>query len=126
MGQLSNDKLLNATEQAFNKAGVLPQTTCGSGKLRPINARTTQAGGRRLSVTAAVDVSLVYTTEQQTMYTKVKAGDALQSGLQTGFVQALQEAGVTQATASMSVGAITIEGGTAVYNGTTTPDSLSA
>jgi len=118
--QLSNNKLLNATEQAFNKTGILPQDKCGSGKLQPINARVGSGsnGGRRLDSTAAVDVSLVYITKNQAMYNKLKAGgNTLQSGLQTAFVQALQDAGDTQTTAILSLGAITT---TAQTTGATT------
>jgi hypothetical protein len=125
--QLTDGKLLNATEQAFKKIGVVPQEKCGSGMLPPINVRVGSGsnGSRRLSTTPKVDTSLVYTIANQAMYEKLKAGgDTLQSDLQIAFVQALRDDGDTQTTASLSLG-VTTKVGTTTTAGTTSAGNIS-
>jgi len=111
-GALDADVLLNATEEAFDKAGLLPPGTCGSGQLKPIEVAIGAGNitSRRLSVASSVDVNLVYQHDQEAMLTKVKAGGStLQTDLQAAFLQALADAGDSSTTVTLYVGKIVVD-----------------
>jgi len=117
--KLKRDTLLNATEKAFGKAGLLPPGTCGSGQLKPIGVSigAGNATSRRLSTASSVDVvassadvNLVYNNDQQALFTKVRVGGStLQTDLQAAFVKSLVDAGDSSTTATVSVGEIAVE-----------------